>query len=128
VADNVLAKCLNLRKADFSDIFTTRLKSDLPHSLSLLIKAIEDKPIQELNLSHNAFGPAGVESFKEYLSKTTTLKVLDVTNCGLGPIGGAMIGDALYQNENVKIEEFYASRDRLEERGMEAIARAFAKQ
>ncbi len=64
VAQNVLVKCSNLKKANFSDIFTTRLRSDLPHSLKLLIDAIQDKPIRELSLRDNAFGPDGVKSFE----------------------------------------------------------------
>ncbi len=50
-----------------------------------------------------------------------------MTNCGLGPIGGEMIGKALMANEDIRLEEFYASRDRLEEEGMKAVGEAFAK-
>mmetsp|Transcript_31183 Transcript_31183/g.47741 ORF Transcript_31183/g.47741 Transcript_31183/m.47741 type:complete len:149 (+) Transcript_31183:48-494(+) len=85
IAENVLSKCTALKVADFSDMFTTRLKSDLPESLKYLIDAIADKAIVSLSLSHNAFGPAGVKSFEHFLSSCKSLKVLDVTNCGLGP-------------------------------------------
>ena len=52
-------------------------------------------------MSHNAFGPDGVRSFEEFLSKANNLKVLNVTNCGLGPVGGQMIAAAILKNENM---------------------------
>jgi Ran GTPase-activating protein (RanGAP) involved in mRNA processing and transport len=72
-------------------------------------------------------GPNGAEELKKFISHSKFLKVLDVTNCGLGPIGGAIIGDALFENEDLKLEEIYASRGRLEEGGMISIARALGK-
>uniref|UniRef100_A0A7S3MZB4 Uncharacterized protein n=1 Tax=Strombidium inclinatum TaxID=197538 RepID=A0A7S3MZB4_9SPIT len=39
-----------------------------------------------------------------------------------------MIAEALEKNDDVKLEEFYASRDRLEDPGMEAMAKVFSKQ
>ena len=63
IADNVLSKCVNLQKAVFSDIFTTRERSALPPSLKLMIDDIKDKPIVELDLGHNAFGPDGVNAY-----------------------------------------------------------------
>lgn len=83
--------------------------------------------ITHLNLSHNAFGPDGVNSFQDFLTKANNLKVLNVTNCGLGPVGGKMIAEAILKNENMKLVEFSACRDRLEEEGMAAIAQVFEK-
>jgi Ran GTPase-activating protein 1 len=63
IADNVFKHCINIEKVDLSDIFTKRLRSDLPNSLLLLMTALEGKKIKYLDLSHNAFGPDGVKSF-----------------------------------------------------------------
>jgi Ran GTPase-activating protein (RanGAP) involved in mRNA processing and transport len=60
----VLSKSINIKKIDFDDIFTTRLRSDLPKSLKYLIDSIIGRDIEELNLSNNAFGPDGVASFQ----------------------------------------------------------------
>ena len=46
--------------ADFSNMFVTRDKTKLPQSLKLLIDAVADKPMKELYLHDNAFGPIGV--------------------------------------------------------------------
>lgn len=85
IAENFLQHCVALKRVDFSDIFTTRERDKLPASLKVMIDAIIDKDIVELNLSHNAFGPDGVTAYVEFLEKCPTLKVLNVTNCGLGP-------------------------------------------
>ena len=39
-----------------------------------------------------------------------------------------MIAEAILKNENMKLVEFSACRDRLEEEGMAAIAQVFEKQ
>jgi Ran GTPase-activating protein 1 len=44
----------------------------------------------ELNLSDNAFGPNGVEAFKDFIKSEScyTLKELKLNNNGLGVTGG----------------------------------------
>ena len=85
------------------------------------MNGLNPKLVTDLNLSHNAFGPDGVRSFEEFLTKVDNLRVLNVTNCGLGPVGGKMIADAILQNSNMRLVEFSACRDRLEEEGMAAM-------
>ena len=126
MADNVLRKCVNLSKVNFSDIFTTRERKDLPPALKLMIDAIIDKPIVELNLRDNAFGPDGVNAYVAFLEKCPTLEVLNVTNCGLGPIGGEMLAAAILKNEHMKLREFYGSRGRLENAGIAALSEVFS--
>jgi Ran GTPase-activating protein (RanGAP) involved in mRNA processing and transport len=80
-----------------------------------LIDSLKNKPIEELILSHNAFGPDGIKSFQEFLEICPTLKILDVTNCGVGPKGCEMLAESLLKNKECRLTEFYASRDRLED-------------
>ena len=91
-----------------------------------MIDAIIDKPIRSLTLSHNAFGPDGVTAYVNFLEKCETLEVLDVTNCGLGPEGGKMLAEAILKNKNMKLKEFYGSRGRLENPGIEAMSKVFS--
>lgn len=53
------------------------------------------------------------------------LRKLTVTNCGLGPEGGEMIAKALQQNTGLKLTHFHAGRDRLEDKGITALAKVF---
>ena len=56
-----------------------------------------------------------------------SLEVLKVNNCGLGPEGGEMIAAALSRNEGLKLKHFEAGRDRLENKGITALANVFAQ-
>lgn len=114
LADNVVSKMVNLSIVNFSDMFTSRLRTDIPKALIFLMDALMDKEIASLNVRDNAFGPIGVESLAKFLSKCTSLKVLNVSNCGLGPKGSSMIAEYLLSNNVVKLTEFYACRSKLE--------------
>lgn len=59
--------------------------------------------LTEIDLSHNAFGPDGIRAFECLLREQKTLKVLKVTNCGLGPEGGEMIAEALSANKGLAL-------------------------
>jgi Ran GTPase-activating protein 1 len=81
--------------------------------------------IEHINLSDNAFGPAGIKSFDFFLREMSSLKSLKVTNCGLGPEGGEMIANALLENKDLKLVHFSAGRDRLENKGITALSQVF---
>ena len=111
--------------ADFSNMFITRDKATLPPSLKLLIDSISQKPIQQLYLADNAFGPIGVDQFKDFLENAPHLKVLSVTNTGLGPEAAATIANSLKANEHTKLTKLCISRSRVEEGGALALADYF---
>ena len=79
-------KCPKLRTVNFNDLFVSRKLLELPGSLEVLIRAVMVNEIEHLNLSDNAFGPAGIKSFDFLLKEIATLKTLKVSNCGLGPV------------------------------------------
>lgn len=53
----------NLSVANFSNMFIGRTKEEIPQSLKLLLDAIENKNIKELNLQDNAIGEVALLSF-----------------------------------------------------------------
>ena len=116
-----------LSDIDFSDIFVSRLRSELPASLEVMSLALLPKRLTRLNLSDNAFGPDGIKAFDCLLKQMSTLEVLQVNNCGIGPEGGEMIAEALRENQGLKLKHFEAGRDRLESKGIMALAREFAR-
>ena len=67
----------------------------MPRSLEVMAKAILPKQLIEIDLSDHAFGPDGIRAFECLLKDDKNLKILKVTNCGLGPEGGEMIAAAL---------------------------------
>ncbi|KAI8975533.1 hypothetical protein BDF20DRAFT_906794 [Mycotypha africana] len=137
-ASQALAEALKtktkLKQALLSDIFTGRLLSEIPLALKALCDAFEQVDLLELDLSDNAFGPAGAEPLIDFLSNTKTLQTLRLNNNGLGLGGGAMIAKALQAcADNAKAEgrpsslrTIICGRNRLEDGSSEALARAFS--
>lgn len=97
--------------------------------------SLKDKEyLTELNLSDNAFGPAGAEPMVDFLTTTRSLQILKLNNNGLGVGGGTMIAKALLANaERARAENRISSlrvivcgRNRLEDGSSQALADAFA--
>ncbi|SCV67017.1 BQ2448_5663 [Microbotryum intermedium] len=138
-ASQGLAKALEsqkgLKTVDLSDIFTSRLISEIPLALkSLCTSLLSVDGLTELNLSDNAFGGRSAEPMLEFISSHPNLRVLKLNNNGIGPAGGAMIARALFDNaENHKkhhrpstLTTLICGRNRLENGSSQAFAKAFA--
>ncbi|KAI8578047.1 hypothetical protein K450DRAFT_248763 [Umbelopsis ramanniana AG] len=138
-AGKALASALQSRKnikiANLSDIFTGRLREEIPPTLKAICDSLEDKEsLIELNLSDNAFGPAGAEPLIDFLTNNRSLQILRLNNNGLGIGGGTMIAKALLASANKAKEENRTSslhtivcgRNRLEDGSSQALADAFA--
>ncbi|KAF8756129.1 Leucine Rich repeat [Rhizoctonia solani] len=122
--------------ADFHDIFTRRLISEIPQALSAICDALKDKKsIIELNLSDNAFGGRSAEPMVPFLTHNRSFQVFKLNNNGLGIAGGEIIANALLANaEASKAEGIHTTplrtvicgRNRLENGSAPFWARAFA--
>ncbi|KAJ1372254.1 hypothetical protein KIN20_034358 [Parelaphostrongylus tenuis] len=127
-----------LQRCLWSDMFTGRLKDEIPPILKSLCSAMisANCHITELDLSDNAFGPVGVEGLREFLVSPAafSLEVLKLNNNGLG-VGSEIIAECLSECHNrsvkvgrpLKLKTFIAGRNRLEVRGAKAFAATFAK-
>ncbi|KAL4002828.1 Leucine Rich repeat family protein [Acanthocheilonema viteae] len=125
-----------LKRALWSDMFTGRLKEEIPPILRSLCGAMIKcgTRLVELDLSDNAFGPIGAEGLEDFLESSSaySLKVLKLNNNGLGA-GGKIIAKALIQchanaerdGQNFQLKTFIAGRNRLEDPGAFALAKAF---
>ncbi|KAJ0044250.1 hypothetical protein NL108_004067, partial [Boleophthalmus pectinirostris] len=133
----VLEKKDLLQKCYWSDIFTGRLRSEIPTALRSLGSALmcAGARLTELDLSDNAFGPDGVKGIEQLLKSPAchTLRELRLNNCGMGIGGGKILADALIechqessaQGVPLKLKVFIAGRNRLENEGASALAKAF---
>ncbi|NXV72947.1 RAGP1 protein, partial [Atlantisia rogersi] len=140
-AAKVIAKALEkkseLKRCHWSDMFTGRLRSEIPPALISLGDALITAGAQlvELDLSDNAFGPDGVRGFEALLKSPVcyTLQELKLNNCGMGIGGGKILAAALKechkkssaQGKPLALKVFVAGRNRLENDGATALAEAF---
>lgn len=142
-AARAIAKALEskdlLQRCYWSDMFTGRLRSEIPTALrsmgSALISA--GTRLTELDLSDNAFGPDGVKAIEQLLKSPTchSLKELRLNNCGMGIGGGKILAEALTECHKqssalrapLRLRVFIAGRNRLENEGASALAKAFQR-
>lgn len=93
-----------LKRALWKDMFTGRLKAEIPKALEYLGSALctAGSQLHELDLSDNAFGPIGIEGLAKFLTSSScyTLRELRLNNNGLGISGGKMLAKALLECYN----------------------------
>ncbi|KAG5646514.1 hypothetical protein DXG03_003281 [Asterophora parasitica] len=130
-----LEKTTVLKVADFADIFTGRLISEIPQALSAICDALKDKTsLVELNLSDNAFGGRSVEPIVPFLTHNRSFQVLKLNNNGLGPAGGVVLATALLESARLSkaagrksnLHTVICGRNRLEDGSAPTWAEAFA--
>ena len=140
VAEALKEKGSPLKRALWKDMFTGRLRAEIPKALEYLGTALctAGTQLTELDLSDNAFGPVGAEGIATFLSSSScyTLRILKLHNTGLGTTGGKILAKALldcYDNSSkagtppLALKVFVAGRNRLEDEGAKALASVFQK-
>ncbi|XP_049602001.1 ran GTPase-activating protein 1 isoform X1 [Syngnathus scovelli] len=121
----------------WSDMFTGRLRSEIPPALNSLGDALmlAGAKLTVLDLSDNAFGPDGVKGIEQLLKSSScyTLQELRLNNCGMGIGGGKILAASLIECHKkssaegppLSLKVFIAGRNRLENDGATALAQAF---
>ncbi|KAJ8297852.1 hypothetical protein KUTeg_024383 [Tegillarca granosa] len=132
-----LQKHPEFRSAYWSDMFTGRLKTEIPPALKHLGAAImaAGANLVELDLSDNAFGPNGVVGLVDLLKSAScySLQELKLNNNGLGIGGGKMLAECLTEchknslaaGKPLSLKVFISGRNRLENEGATALAQTF---
>lgn len=124
--------------ANFADIFTGRLLSEIPEALSSLLTSVLNLPnLKTVNLNDNAFGLNTQAPVVAFLSAHVPLQHLYLNNNGLGPHAGILVADALSELHAKKeaarkegkdvpdLETVICGRNRLENGSMTAWAKAY---
>ncbi|XP_039543488.1 ran GTPase-activating protein 1a [Pimephales promelas] len=132
-----LEKKSDLQCCHWSDMFTGRLRAEIPPALVSLGDALilAGAQLKVLDLSDNAFGPDGVKGIEKLLKSTAchSLQELRLNNCGMGIGGGKILAAALTACHKessalgapLQLKVFIAGRNRLENDGATALAQAF---
>jgi Ran GTPase-activating protein 1 len=66
-----------------------RSKEEIPQSIEYIAKGLIGKNLIKLDISNNAVNPFGAKALLHFLEQGTSLEVLLIYNCGLGPLGVA---------------------------------------
>ncbi|KAL1456837.1 hypothetical protein WDU94_001531 [Cyamophila willieti] len=138
IAD-ALAKHKHFKRALWKDMFTGRMKTEIPDALRYLGNGLQQAGARlvELDLSDNAFGPIGVEGLADLLRSPCcfALEELKLNNNGLGITGCKLLSKALHDCYNrsktegrpLALKVFIAGRNRLENEGATLLAAVFKK-
>lgn len=130
-----LAKALKQKKTlerfIGNDLFTGRLKDEIPLALRSMCGAIDisGAKLVEINMSDNAFGPIGLEALMEFFQSGCchSLQELRLHNNGLGPQGAQKLAHSLENGwrksgEKMSLKVFVCGRNRLEYDGTKSIS------
>merc|ERR1719481_2095498 len=140
-AAGVIGKALTghaeLRRAHWKDMFTGRMKTEIPPALVNLTRGLltAQARLVELDLSDNAFGPFGMEGLKTFLQSPCcySLRELKLNNTGCGVTGGKMLAGLLLKcyhaskaiGHPLALRVFILGRSRQENEGAKALAEVF---
>ena len=132
----VLEEKKSLKNCLWSDMFTGRLRDEIPLILTCFSNAIikANMHLVVLDLSDNAFGPAGIKSVRLLLTSPAAFSIeeLYLDNNGLGP-GGEILASAMIEchkkaNEagtKFALKTFVCGRNRIENTRAIPLAEAF---
>ncbi|XP_054168832.1 ran GTPase-activating protein 1-like [Oppia nitens] len=128
-----LGKCLEsrplIKKLLFNNLFTGRLKSEIPEVLLFVTSGVmlSNARLDTLDLSDNAIGPVTMPSLLPFLESHSceSLTTLRLNNCGLGIGGGEILAKGLLKLTNLRT--LICGRNRLEIKGAQAIGNSLAK-
>ena len=123
-----------LKYAHWKDMFTGRMKTEIPPALKHLSKGLMTANVRlvELDLSDNAFGPIGMEGIVDLLKSPScfTLQELKLNNTGCGVTGGKLLAKTLMEcyklsGGKLALRKFILGRSRQENAGATALAEVF---
>ena len=134
VIGKALEKHSELKYAHWKDMFTGRMKTEIPPALKHLSKGLMTANVRlvELDLSDNAFGPIGMEGIVDLLKSPScfTLQELKLNNTGCGVTGGKVLAQTLMETYRLSggklaLRKFILGRSRQENAGATALAEVF---
>lgn len=121
-----------LTTVHLNDMFTGRLKDEIPLALDAFVAVLVDQPLVEVDFSDNAFGPAGAKPLQRLIIENRNIQVLKLNNNGLGIQGARLISEALTtaaeknkeSNAKNSLRTLLCGRNRMEAEGAGYLAQS----
>jgi len=127
IAQKIIKNCDNIQSVNMDRLFSGIVQTDA-NDITILLEVLMDKKhFVSLNLSNNPIGLLTGIHLGRFIPKTS-LKILNLTNCGLFSIDGETLAKEIQHNPNIKLTEFHAGKNRLEGQGIVALSNIFASQ
>ena len=115
----------SLENAQMADIFTGRLREEIPAALEALLPALQTcRNLRTVNLCDNAFGPTAASPLEAFFTAHEPLRHLYLQNNGMGPEAGSRMATALSRNK-AALETIVCGRNRLENGSSKAWVECF---
>lgn len=131
-----LQQAKKLKIANFADIYTGRLITEIPQSLTAICNALKDHTsLIEVDFSDNAFGGRSADPLVPLLIHNRSIQVLKLNNNGLGPSGGTIVANALIASAQLSkkaglksnLRTIICGRNRLENGSAPIFAQAYSE-
>lgn len=103
-----------VRSLNIMRIFSTFHSESISRCLDIMAKYIDPLDLHELYMSENALGCNLTDDFASFMGKLKNLRVLQIRDCGLGPIGGEKLAGILEAvGDKSNLEEIDISTNKL---------------
>jgi hypothetical protein len=125
-AENAMVKMTKLTRLLWADTIKYKPRSDLCMSIAAMLFICKDHKIEYIDLSDNFMDHDGGKAFNEWMWTNSSLKVIKLTNTKVGKRTAELFLEAWEENKNLKIEEFYLSKNEfINEKSMKVFGKYF---
>jgi Ran GTPase-activating protein 1 len=133
VVDDALAYTPSLQELYMDDVFSGRSRNAIHRSLQHIGGFLLERTTVVLDLSNNAIGSIGVASLMSAIGHSTSLRVLRLSNTGLGLSGGDLVAGALIElhsnttanGKAAMLEELRLDQNRLGDEAVRSLGNCF---
>ena len=124
--ENAMVKMTKLTRLLWADTINYKPRSDLCMSIAAMLLICKDHKIEYIDLSDNFMDVDGGKAFNEWMWTNSSLKVIKMTNTKVGKRTAELFLEALDENKDLKIEEFYLSKNEfINEKSMKVFGKFF---
>ena len=124
MAENIICKMTSLTRIDFSETINFQPRSDIGYSTNSMLVSAQKFKIEKIYLQDNFLDEDGVKCLSDFMEVNTTLKELNLTNCGLSDKSGAIL---LKTVTKIKLTHLKIGQNEFKSKGMADLGKFLVK-